>query len=96
MSGLPARLTALVAFDHWSWLFFIVWFATATVLTFLGSAVSASVTYWGIVIVLVDNVMRLFILGAYFRSERKPTYFRLTSLLIFALVVSILVQLWVH
>jgi len=96
MSDVKGRLMALVAFDHWSWLFFIVWFAAATVLTLLGSPVSGPVTYWGIVIVLVDNVMRLVILGAYFRSERKPTYFRLTSLLIFALVVSILIQLWVH
>jgi len=96
MSGRQIRLMALVAFDHWSWLFFIVWFAAATVLTLIGSSVGGTVTYWGIVIVLVNNVMRLFLLAAYFKSERKPPYFRLTLLLIFALVASILFQLWIR
>jgi hypothetical protein len=96
MSEMQSRLMALVAFDHWSWLFFIVWFAAATGLTFLGSSVGGAVTYWGIVIVLVNNVMRLFLLAGYFKAERKSTYFRLTFLLIFALAASILFQLWIR
>ena len=96
MSGVSARLSSLVAFDHWSWLFFIAWFAAATVLTFLGSSISGAVANWGIVIVLVNNVMRLFLLAAHFKTERQPTYLRLTFLLILALAASILFQLWMH
>lgn len=96
MSGPRSRLAALVAFDHWSWLAFVIWFAGATVLTFLGSTIGAAVTYWGIVAVLADNVIRLLVLAAHFKSERKSTYLGLTMLLIVALVASILFQVWVH
>ncbi len=96
MSKVPNRLMALVAFDHWSWLIFIVWFAAATGLTFVGSPLGGAVTYWGIVAVLVDNALRLLLLADHFRFERMPKDFRLTILLILTLAVSILVQLWMH
>ncbi|PWB71159.1 hypothetical protein C3F09_08195 [candidate division GN15 bacterium] len=96
MNAAHGRLKTLVVFDHWSWLLFVAWFTVATVLNALGSSAGAAVTYWGIVAVLVDNVMRLVLLAAHFELEKKSTYLGLTVVLILAMIASILFQLWVH
>lgn len=96
MSAIPSRLNALVSFDHYCWLFFIVWFAAAIPFTFLGMPVGATLSYVGLVIVLATNLIRLLFLAVYFKEAGKPYYLKVTLLLVLALVVSILFQLWIR
>lgn len=96
MTGIARTLKALVSFDHYCWLFLIVWFAAATVFTFLGMPAGTTLAYAGIVIVLATNLIRLLFLAVHFKESGKPIYLRLTLLLVLALAVSILIQLWIR
>jgi len=96
MTAIPKMLNALVSFDHYCWLFLVVWFAAATVCTFLGIPAGSALSYSGIVIVLATNLIRLLFLAAYFRGSDRLAYLRLTLLLVLALVVSILFQIWIR
>ena len=87
------RLAMLVEFDHWSWLFFIVWFAAATVLVIAGPVAGRQLVYWGIILVLLNNFARLFLLTDHFRLARKLGYWLASLLLVLLLLGSMVFQL---
>jgi hypothetical protein len=86
------RLATLVTFDHWSWVFFIVWFGAVTVLTATNSPISQRAAYWGIVLVIINNFARLLLLSDHFRITRKMNYWRLSLVLVVILLGSIVLQ----
>jgi hypothetical protein len=91
-SQIRDRLALLVKFDHWAWLLFIIWFGMATFLIFIGSPIGLKLAYWGIVLVLLNNFARLFLLSDHLRITHKKTEWLLSIALILALLLSIIVQ----
>jgi hypothetical protein len=86
-------LTALVRFDKWSWYFFILWFGVALMLWLAKLDVDGLAAHWGIVLILVNNLIRLLFVAEHFRFTRQPGYRSMSYILLFVLLVSITVQL---
>lgn len=84
--------TVLVTFDKWSWYFFIVWFALALTLQVLAVPTARSIAYWGVVLVLINNMFRLLLVAEQFRQPSRPQYRRLTYVLLLILIASVAVQ----
>jgi hypothetical protein len=92
MTEPKGRLATLVTFDHWSWVFFIVWFGAVTLLTAIKSPISKPAAYWGIVLVIINNFARLLLLCDHFRVTRKTNYWRMSLVLVIILLGSIVLQ----
>lgn len=88
-----SRLSDLVAFDHWSWLFFVVWFSVGLGLHLAGMEDAGRFSFWGIILLLVCYHLRLLFVAHQFRQNHQPQYRRLTYLLLAFLLISIAVQL---
>ena len=86
-------LNALIHFDRWSWYFFIVWFGIALILWSARIDVDALVAYWGIVLILINNLIRLLFVAEHFKHARQPRYRVLAYSLLLVLVLSIGVQI---
>ena len=86
-------LTSLIRFDLWSWYFFIAWFGSGMILWLAGSDSGATIAYWGIVLVLVNNLIRLLFVAEHFKISHQPRYRMLAYILLAVLVLSIGVQM---
>ena len=86
-------LASLIRFDLWSWYFFIAWFGISMVLWLAGRDSGASFAHWGIVLVLVNNLIRLLFVAEHFKISHQPRYRMLAYILLAVLILSIGVQM---
>lgn len=86
-------LTALIRFDLWSWYFFVAWFGIGMLLWLAGIDAGASIAYWGIVLVLINNLIRLLFVAEHFKFSHQPRYRMLAYILLAVLLLSISIQL---
>lgn len=82
----------LVKFDKWSWYLFVAWFVVALMLQMFAMSTAVLVAYWGIVLVLINNLFRLLLVAEQFREPDRPRYRLMTYLLLVVLLVSVGVQ----
>ncbi len=83
----------LVSFDHWSWLFFVIWFAGSLSLNLLGIDSDGTLSFWGIILLLLCYHIRLVFVAEHFRVEGQYKHCLMTYLLLATLAISVAVQL---
>lgn len=86
-------ITRLVAFDHWSWLFFVIWFAGSLSLNLAGLDRDGQLSRWGIILLLACYHIRLIFVAEQFRLENQPRYRLLSYVLLATLLFSVAIQL---
>ena len=83
----------LVSFDHWSWLFFFIWFAGSLGLNLAGIDKDGTLSLWGIILLLLCYHIRLVFVAEHFRVEGRHKLRLMTYLLLATLAISVAVQL---
>ena len=91
--SIKSRLSDLVSFDHWAWLFFVVWFGVSLGLSLAGIDDAGRFSFWGIILLLICYHLRLLFVAHQFRQSHQPRYQQLTYLLLAFLLISIAVQM---
>ncbi|HUV29789.1 MAG TPA: hypothetical protein VMY05_01670 [Acidobacteriota bacterium] len=85
-------LGVLVVVQRVMWYLFLVWFLTTTLLSVLGWPISADLSRWGIIIVLLATLTRLIVLSEMFRRSAFYRYwllcFMLAALLLSTIVLA--------
>ncbi len=92
MNSVRPLAHTLIRFDKWSWYFFIVWFAASLTLQLAGSPMARTVAFWGIVLVLSNNLVRLILVSRQFKRAAQPRLTALTYVVIAMLLMAIGVQ----
>ena len=85
--------TLLVRVDRYSWYFFASWFFIASLLLLLQVGFARDMAHWGVILILVNTVLRLALLANQFRTTHNRLMFLLCWLLMGILGASVVLQL---
>lgn len=76
----------LVRLQRYTWLFFVGYFVMVGILLFFDVNMATSLAFWGIILLLVVTIMKLFVIAEQFRIARLYRFRTLSYLLILVLL----------
>ena len=77
----------LVRLQRYTWLFFVGYFVLVGILSFFNVNVATTLTFWGIILLLVVTIMKLIVIAEQFRIARLYRFKTLSYLLILVLLL---------
>ena len=88
------QIKVLIRLQRVSWYLFLGCFLLGTVLYVLELPVAGSVAFWGITVVLVMTLVKVFILAEQFRAARLYRFCLLGYTLLFILLSTVLLKVY--
>ncbi|MEW6050660.1 MAG: hypothetical protein AB1644_06315 [Candidatus Zixiibacteriota bacterium] len=86
----------LVRVDRLSWYFFAGWFLLASLLLLVRPEWAHSLAFWGIILILINTLLRIVLLAVHFRAAHKQVMYLLCWLLCGILGASVVIQLLIR
>ena len=86
MENIGHKHKGLILFQKSVWLGSVIYFSTVSLLLFLKVEIAATLSYWGVVLVLSAIVCQLFVIATDFKRAGKTKFVYLSYVLLFVIV----------